>query len=260
MKAVLLAAGLGSRMFPATKHQNKHLLPVYSQDGAVPMIYYPLHTLIASGLTDILIISSREHCGRIMETLSDGYDFGCDFSYKIQDTQHVHMGIASALKIAKGFTNNEKFAMILGDNFFENAVEKDVEWFSNNLVCQTSLFLKEVEDIHRFGCATLIDGKVSKIVEKPKEPESNWAVTGMYFYTPHVYEVADTIQLSDRKELEITDINDYYCKKGTANGTILQGFWSDMGTTDSMLRTETFLRQINYHAEFKAQTLESKLA
>ena len=150
MKAILLAGGLGKRMCPATTHQNKHLLPIYANDGAYPVIYYPINTLIKSGLTDILVISSREHCGRIMETLSDGDDFGANFTYKIQDTAHVQMGIASALKLARDFTKDEKFAVILGDNFFEDSFAKEISDF-NESDAQACLFLKEVEDIQKFG-------------------------------------------------------------------------------------------------------------
>jgi glucose-1-phosphate thymidylyltransferase len=222
------------------------------------MIYYPLYTLIESGLTDILVISSREHCGSIMETLSDGRYFGCDFSYKIQDTAHVHMGIASALKLAKNFTKDEKFAVILGDNFFANTFATEMQEFSDS-DAKACVFLKEVEDIKRFGCATVDGSNVTKIVEKPEEPESDWAVTGLYLYTPDVYSVADTLVLSNRGELEVTDINTHYCSEGVAKAAFLDGYWSDMGTPPSMQRTEAFIRDSNFKLEFYGDTHEYKL-
>lgn len=257
-KAVILSGGLGSRMLPATMCTNKHLLPIYANNGAYPMIYYPIHTLIESGLTDILVISSREHCGRIMETLSDGRYFGCDFRYKIQDTAHVHMGIASALKLAKSFTGDEKFAVILGDNFYENTFAAETQQFSDG-DAQACVFLKDVEDIKRFGCATVEDGNVTKIVEKPEEPESNWAVTGLYLYTPDVYSIADTLVLSNRGELEVSGINTYYCSQGSAKAAFLDGYWSDMGTPSSMRRTEEFIRDNDFKLTFYGDTHNYKL-
>lgn len=242
MRGILLCGGRGHRMSPATQETNKHLLPVYSNNGAVPMIYYPLQTLVQSGITEILVVSSREHCGRIIETLSDGHDFGADLSYKIQDTSHVHLGIASALKLAKGFTKDEKFAVILGDNFFEDVFTNEVHKF-NTENHKVHLFLKEVTDIHRFGCATVDKDNIVDITEKPKNPESNWAVTGLYFYTPDVYEIADTLVVSRRGELEVTDLNANYCKNGMAKACFLSGWWSDMGTPASMLQTEVFMRE-----------------
>lgn len=258
-KAVILAGGAGTRLHPATMWQNKHLLPIYTNHGAYPMIYYPIRTLIESGLTDILVISSREHCGRIMETLSDGRYFGCDFSYKIQDTAHVLMGIASALKLARGFTGGENFALILGDNFFEDTFAEDViAWEASN--AQVCLALKEVEDIQRFGCATVKEsGEITKIVEKPKEPESNWAVTGLYLYSPDVYTVADTLVPSNRGELEITDINTHYASQGLAQAMFLKGYWSDMGTPSSLQRTEEFIRSIDHRLAFYGDSHKYKL-
>ena len=249
-KAIILAGGVGSRMNPAALRTNKHLLPIYTDDGAYPMIYYPIHTLVESGLTEILVISSREHCGRIIETLSDGRYFGCNFSYKIQDTAHVHMGIASALKLAKGFTGDDKFAMILGDNFFEDTFANEIQQFYDS-DAKACVFLKTVPDIQRFGCATVTEnGIVTKIVEKPKEPESNWAVTGLYLYTPDVYNVADTLTLSSRKELEVTGINDHYCQQNTTQACFLKKYWSDMGTPSSLQRTEEYIRLSNFKLEF----------
>lgn len=240
MRGILLAGGKGTRMYPATKYQNKHLLPVYSNDGAVPMLHYPLNTLVKSGIKEILVISSKEHCGSIIENIGDGMEFDADITYKIQDFNHVPLGIASALKLAKNFTADQNFAVILGDNFYSNTFRDEISDFEkNDFMC--TVFLKEVKDIKRFGCATLDkNGNVTKIVEKPNFPESDLAVTGLYLYTPHVYEVSEKLQLSDRGELEISDINYYYCPD-KISGKILTGEWSDMGTPASILHTQQFL-------------------
>ena len=254
MRAVILAGGKGTRLSPSTRVTNKHLLPVYTPSGAFPMIYYPIRTLISGGIHDILIVSSREHCGHIIENLSDGYDFQADFSYKIQDTDHVEMGIASALKLAKNYVNDEKFAVILGDNFFEDCFKEQFETFQQQ-DAPAVVFLKEVEDIRRFGCATIDESthQVTKIVEKPRLPESNWAVTGLYLYTPQVFEVADTLKPSGRSELEVTDINNYYCGKGLSPAFV-KGYWSDMGTPESLVRTQEFITQSNFR--LKEDTVE----
>lgn len=239
MRGVILAGGYGTRMLPGTKVSNKHLLPVYSNEGAVPMIFYPIRTLVQSKIHDILIISSREHCGHIIENLSDGSCFEADFTYKIQDLKHVKLGIASALRLARNFTNDEDFAVILGDNFYEESFEKQFQQFSEQSQ-KAAIFLQEVADPHRFGVAVRQDGKLS-IEEKPCDPKSNLAVTGLYLYTKEVYQVADTLVPSKRGELEITDINNYYCERGMMTVHNLNGFWSDMGTPASMLRTQEFL-------------------
>ena len=235
-RAVILSGGTGSRLKPATANINKHLLPVYSSNGAVPMIYYPIATLVNSGITDILIVSSREHCGRIMEHLSDGKEFHADFTYKIQDTAHAPMGIASALKLARNFTNDEKFAVILGDNFFEDSFQEEFAQFSRSND-SASIFLKEVHDPQRFG--VYADGQIE---EKPIVPKSNWAVSGLYLYTPNVYDIANTLVVSARGELEVSDINSYYCQR-SMHVNYIKGFWSDCGTVESMLKTQNWLNQ-----------------
>jgi glucose-1-phosphate thymidylyltransferase len=246
MRGIILAGGKGSRLSPCTKVTNKHLLPVYSEAGAVPMLFYPINTLVKSGITDILVISSREHCGHIIENLSDGFQFHADFSYKIQDHNRVTLGIASALKLAENFTNGEPFAVILGDNFFEDSFEKEFEFFFHEQnKADASIFLKEVPDPHRFG--VYAEGIIE---EKPTEPKSNWAVTGLYLYTPHVYEVAETLKPSKRGELEITDINNYYCGLKGIGGRMqvnyIKGFWSDMGVPKSMQNTQEFIQKSGF--------------
>lgn len=264
MKGVILAGGKGTRMAPATLVTNKHLLPIYSEAGAVPMLFYPIHTLVSSGITDILIVSSREHCGHIIENLSDGFQFGANFSYKIQDHNRVVPGIASALKLAENFCDDETFAVVLGDNFFEDSFDSEFGQFAEldgecsmmsglgpepfgwGEIATAGIFLKQVDDPERFGVAFEDDEGRVTIEEKPKEPKSNWAVTGLYLYTPHVYEVAAKLKPSNRGELEITDINNYYCEHGAMRLNYINGFWSDMGVPSSMLRTEEFIRETNY--------------
>jgi glucose-1-phosphate thymidylyltransferase len=243
-KAILLAGGFGTRLQPATKFYNKHLLPIYS-DRAVPMIYYPISTLVKSGITDILIISSREHCGAIIENLSDGQDFGASFTYKIQDLKHVSLGIASALKLAEGFVGDDSFAVILGDNVFEDTFTDVFEDFDRDYKTLASVFLKEVSDPHRFGVASIENGIVT-IEEKPKQPKSNLAVTGLYLYTPHVFKVAQDLQLSDRGELEVSHINDHYCQNNKMKLNYVKGFWSDAGTPESLRKTQDFVTQSGF--------------
>lgn len=241
MKAVLLAGGKGTRLKPSTKIVNKHLLPVYSDQGAVPMIFYPISTLVRSGATEILIISSRDHSGSIIQNLGDGHDFGADFTYKIQDVNRVSLGIASALKLARGFTGDQPFAVILGDNFYEDSFGEQFNLFSDSCPRSARIFVKEVEDPHRFGVYS--DGE---IVEKPENPKSRMAVTGLYLYHSGVYEIAENLKPSGRGELEITDVNNAYCKSGAMDASGVNGFWSDMGTPGSMKRTQEFICSSDY--------------
>lgn len=241
MKGVILAGGTGSRMKPATFVTNKHLLPIYADQGAVPMIFYPINTLVSSGINDILIISSRDHSGPIIQNLGDGFSFGANFTYKIQDVTRVEMGIASALKLARDFTRNDPFAVILGDNFYEDSFGNEMMLFNNSCTKSARIFLKEVADPERFG--VYHEGKIE---EKPTEPKSNMAVTGLYLYHPSVYEVAEKLIPSKRGELEITDVNQHYCEINAMDVSLVKGFWSDMGTPQSMQRTQEFVANSGY--------------
>ena len=240
-KAVILAGGAGTRLSPATLVTNKHLLPIYSEQGAIPMLFYPINTLVKSGVTNILIVSSKEHCGHIIENMGDGYKFGANFTYKIQDTNRVPMGIASALKLAEDFTEESNFAVLLGDNFFENEFSEEFDRFDKSNTSGAEIFVKEVIDPKRFG--VYHDGI---IVEKPENPKSNLAVTGIYLYTKHVYEVTKELKLSQRKELEVTDINNYYCNNNRIKVNHISGYWSDMGTPCSVLQTQKFIQENEY--------------
>jgi len=172
--------------------------------------------------------------------------FNADIIYKIQDSDHCQMGIASALKLSKNFTNGDNFAVILGDNFYSNNFKNEV----NNFNSKCKLFIKQVSDVTRFGCASVKGNKITKIVEKPTNPESDLAVTGLYFYSPEIYEVLPNLKILARKELEITDLNNYFVQQNTAQFSLIEGFWSDMGTPDSMVRTQKYVRDNDFGTSF----------
>jgi glucose-1-phosphate thymidylyltransferase len=232
MKGIILAGGTGSRLHPLTKVTNKHLLPVYDR----PMIYYPLQTLINAGITEIMIVSGRGHVGHFLELLGSGTEFGTKFSYEIQETAG---GIAQALGLAESWADDENVAVILGDNIFQDNVKSEVASFENG----AKIFLKEVPDAQRFGVAELGDGRVISIEEKPRHPRSSFAVTGLYLYDPEVFSIIRTLKPSGRSELEITDVNNSYLMKGNLQYSVLNGFWSDAGTFDSLLRAGNLVQQ-----------------
>lgn len=244
MKAVLLAGGHGTRLRPSTKITNKHMLPIYTDQGAMPMIFYPINTLVRSGAEDILVVCSKEHSGHIIQNLGDGFDFGANFTYKIQDVNRIPLGIASALKIAKDFTRDEPFAVILGDNFYEDSFKDEFLFFKESCPKSARIFIKEVSDPERFG--VYHEGSIE---EKPKNPKSNMAVTGLYLFHSRVYEIAEELKLSNRNELEITDINTRYCEMNAMDITTVKGFWSDMGTCESLKRTQEFIEKNHFKIE-----------
>lgn len=221
MKGVILAGGNGTRLRPLTKLINKHLLPVYDK----PMILYPLETLKGMGITEILLITGGDHIGSFAEFLGDGSEFGVHLTYKVQKDAG---GIAQALSLAEGFVGWQ-FAVILGDNIFEYPVEPP----SGN---ECGLVLKTVSDPQRFGVF-----HEKRIIEKPKNPASNLAVTGLYFYTSKIFDFIKTLKPSARGELEITDVNNYCLQNLDTWETIYTGFWSDAGTFDSLLKASNFM-------------------
>jgi glucose-1-phosphate thymidylyltransferase len=226
MKGVILAGGTASRMRPLTDITNKHLLPV----GRVPMIYHPIAKFKHAGLTDILIVTGRDHMGHMVQQLGSGFQFGVQFTFKVQDRPG---GIAEALGLAKGFAAGESVAVHLGDNIFEDDIDGFVKDFKDGSERGAMIFVKEVPDPERFGVA-LIDGdKVVGIEEKPKNPKSNMAVTGLYFYEHSVFDVVPTLTPSLRGELEITDVNNHYIRQGAMRFRRLNGYWTDAGTFDS---------------------------
>jgi glucose-1-phosphate thymidylyltransferase len=217
MKGVILAGGKGTRMSPVTQVMNKHMIPVINR----PMILYPLKTLRDMSITDVLIVSGGNHVGDFAEFLGDGSEYGVNITYKVQKEAG---GIAQALLLAEGFVDGQ-FAVILGDNYFESTVLPPK-------LCACGIVLKRVTDSKRFGVY-----QNGKIEEKPKYPQTDLAVTGLYFYSPQVFQFIKTLKPSARGELEITDVNNWCLKNLDTDIYEYQGFWSDMGTPESMLKT-----------------------
>ena len=226
MKGIILAGGTGSRLFPLTKVTNKHLLPV----GREPMIFHPVKKLIEGGITEILIVTGVDHMGDVVNLLGSGKDFGCRFTYKVQDEAG---GIAQALGLAENFVGKDLSCVILGDNIFQDSIKGYVASFREQ-AHGAKLLLKQVHDPQRYGVAEIEGAKVTRIVEKPKEPKSDLAVVGVYFYDAEVFSVIRTLKPSGRGELEITDVNNYYLRAGTLQFDRLAGWWTDAGTFESL--------------------------
>lgn len=235
MKGIILAGGTGSRLLPLTKVVNKHLLPVAEK----PMIYYPIEKLVGAGMKEILIVAGVEHIGSVISQLGSGKEFGCNFTYRVQDEAG---GIAQALYLAKDFAKHDLMTVILGDNLFEDSIANAVQKWKDRKA-GAKVFLKEVEDPERFGVAEIEDGKVINITEKPKDPKSNYAVTGIYFYDPTVFEIIEQLSPSDRNEYEITDVNNYYLSQGLLEYGVFEGWWSDAGTHSSILRASKLVSE-----------------
>ncbi|MBI4050817.1 MAG: NTP transferase domain-containing protein [Candidatus Doudnabacteria bacterium] len=238
MKGVILAGGTGSRLRPLTHVTNKHLLPVYDK----PMIFYPLENMAACGLTDVLIVSGREHAGHFLNLLGSGKEFGLKLSYEVQEEAG---GIAQALGLAEDFADRGSVVVHLGDNIFEGRQQlvKGVKKFEKHEE-GAMIFLKKVKDPQRFGVAVIQEGLVVKIAEKPKKPEGNLIVTGFYVYDSKVFEIIKTLKPSDRGELEITDVNNAYIGKGQMTYEIIEGEWTDAGTFDSLLRANNLAAKL----------------
>src|SRR5229473_6494868 len=226
MKGVILAGGTGSRLFPLTKVTNKHLLPV----GREPMIYHPVRKLTEAGVGEILVVTGVEHMGDVVTLLGSGKDFGCRFTYKVQDEAG---GIAQALGLAENFAGKDLSCVILGDNIFEDSIAPYVRAFGEQ-ARGARLLLKQVHDPQRYGVAEVEGSRVVRIVEKPKDPQSDLAVVGIYFYDGEVFDVIRTLRPSSRGELEITDVNNHYLRAGTLQCDRLQGWWTDAGTFESL--------------------------
>jgi len=244
MKGVVLAGGLGSRLYPLTKITNKHLLPIYDQ----PMIYYPLQRLVEAGIREIMLVTGGSFAGHFLNLLENGGDFGLKrLHYAFQRGEG---GIADALKLAEDFVDGDRCVVILGDNIFENPIVDSVEKFRKQQD-GARILLKEVPDPERFGVAELRDGKVVSIEEKPAHPKSNYAVTGVYMYDAYVWEVVKTLKPSRRNELEITDVNNAYIARGSLYYDIVEGWWTDAGTFDSLLRANLLIaKQRSGNKEF----------
>lgn len=228
VRGVVLAGGTGSRLRPLTKVTNKHLLPV----GRKPMIYYPIEKLTSIGIEEILIVTGVEHMGDVVGLLGSGREFGCRFTYKVQDEAG---GIAQALGLAENFANGQSVAVILGDNVFQGDLKEHARLFVEQGQ-GARLLLKQVPDPQRFGVAQIDDGMVLGIEEKPKAPKSDCAIIGVYFYDSTVFDIIRTLKPSARGELEITDVNNAYIRKGQLAYDILEGWWTDAGTFESLAR------------------------
>ena len=227
MKGVILAGGTGSRLFPLTKVTNKHLLPV----GREPMIYHPVRKLTEAGIQEILIVTGVDHMGDVVNLLGSGKDFGCRFTYKVQDEAG---GIAQALGLAENFAGSSAVCVILGDNVFADSLSPFVARYRAQ-GRGGRVVLKKVADPHRFGVAEVKDGRILSIEEKPKKPRSDLAVTGIYFYDSAVFELIRGLKPSARGELEITDVNNGYLARGQLSHDVLEGWWTDAGTFESLM-------------------------
>jgi len=227
MKGVVLAGGLGTRMYPLTKVTNKHLLPVYNE----PMIYYPIKTLVNAGIDEILIVTGGQNSGDFLRLLGNGKDFGLKhLNYTYQEGEG---GIAAALGLAEFFADRGKIVVMLGDNIIENNIKKAVDAFRVQKE-GARILLKEVPDPQRFGVAAFEGNKVIRIDEKPAKPASNFAVIGIYMYDSKVFDFIKALKPSERGELEITDVNNFYIERGIMECDILDGWWSDAGTFESL--------------------------
>lgn len=223
LKGVILAGGTGSRLYPLTKVTNKHLLPV----GNKPMIFHPIEKLTGLGIQDILIVTGTEHMGDVVNLLGSGAEYNCRFTYKVQDQAG---GIAQALGLAENFAGQDPIVVILGDNIFEDDLTRAARIYTGN---GAMILLKQVPDPQRYGVALLDGDKVIEIQEKPENPPTSFAVTGVYFYDSRVFSAIRDLKPSRRGELEITDVNNYYIRQNQMSSALLEGWWTDAGTPDS---------------------------
>ena len=229
MKGIVLAGGTGSRLFPLTKITNKHLLPIYDR----PMIYYPIQTLVDAGIRDILIVTGGRNSGDFLRLLANGKEFGLKhINYTYQEGEG---GIADALALAEHFADGQQICVILGDNIIEGSILEAANRFRKQET-GAHILLKEVHDAERFGVAEVSGDHIAGIEEKPRHPKSNYAVTGIYMYDATVFDKIRTLVPSGRGELEITDVNNAYIEEGTMTFSYLDGWWTDAGTFDSLLR------------------------
>lgn len=233
LRGVILAGGLGTRLYPLTKVTSKHLLPV----GNEPMIFHCVKQLTEAGITDILIVTNPIYVGDFVNALGVGKDFGCEFTYRVQEEAK---GIADALALAEGFAAGGRIVVLLGDNIFESSFQQVVSEFHAQ---QTGarILLKKVDDPERYGVATINGNRVVAIEEKPKQPKSDYAVVGVYFYDSSVFDIIRTIEPSSRGEYEITAVNNVYIERGQLEHSFLQGEWVDAGTFDSLAEAHQIL-------------------
>lgn len=236
MKGVILAGGTGSRLSPLTLVTNKHLLPIYDQ----PMVHYPIKCLTNAGIDEILVVTGGEHAGDFLRLLKNGKHLGIrhlEYAY-----QEGSGGIADALKLAHDFADGQPICVILGDNIIEYNIRAAADNYRKQKA-GAKILLKQVPDPHRFGVARLDGNRIVEIIEKPKNPPSDLAVTGIYFYDQTVFDICATLKPSGRGELEITDVNNAYLKAGTLTHEILQGWWTDAGTFQSLYRATKYVAE-----------------
>ncbi len=233
MKGIILAGGKGTRLFPLTKATNKHLLPL----GKEPMLYHPIRHMIGAGIKDILVVTSTQHMGDVVNCLGSGVEFGGSLTYKVQEEA---AGIADALRLGESFAGKEKICVMLGDNVFENSIAP----YAANFEKQTEgarVVVKEVGEPERYGVAAMDERQIVEIEEKPKNPKSSFAVVGLYFYDSKVWDIIRGIKPSARGELEITSVNNAYIERGQLMFDVCEGRWTDAGTFDSWMEASTMM-------------------
>ena len=236
MKGIVLAGGLGSRLFPLTKITNKHLLPIYDK----PMIYYPIQTLVDAGIEEILVVTGGRNAGDFLRLLANGKEFGLKhLNYAYQEGEG---GIADALALAEHFAEGDRICVILGDNLVEKSIRGAVDAFRAQ-PAGARILLKQVTDAERFGVAEIAGDRILGIEEKPAKPKSNFAVTGIYLYDESVWQKVKTLEPSARGELEITDVNNAYIREGTMTFSYIDGWWTDAGTFESLLRAANLVAE-----------------
>lgn len=242
MKGIILAGGTGSRLYPLTKVTNKHLLPV----GKYPMIFHAVSKLKQAEITDILVVTGKDHMGEVVNLLGSGLQMGVSFTYKVQDEAG---GIAQALGLAEQFVGDDQMVVILGDNVFADDITPFVSHFKHQQ-SGAKILIQKVPDPTRFGVPELQGDRIVSIEEKPQQPKSEYAVTGIYMFDHDVFEIIRTLKPSARGELEITDVNNAYIERGELTYDVLQGWWTDAGTHASLARANELAKDIVFGEEF----------
>lgn len=233
VKGIILAGGLGTRLYPLTKVTNKHLLPL----GGEPMIHYPIKRLVSAGVRDIMIVTGIEHCGSIMTLLGSGQNYGCYFTYKVQEGPD---GIAGALKLCEDFVGDSSCVVLLGDNVFKHDLRPHIESFLNT-DSDCKLFFKAVEDPQRYGVGVFDGERLIEVEEKPPRPKTNLACIGVYLYSNAVFRVISKLKQSDRGEYEISSVNNVFISEGQTEYAVIEDIWVDAGTMDSYHKTNWLL-------------------
>jgi glucose-1-phosphate thymidylyltransferase len=237
VKGIILAGGKGTRLFPLTKATNKHLLPL----GKEPMLYHPIRHMCAAGIEDILVVTSTQHMGDVVNCLGSGAEFGCSLTYKVQEEA---AGIADALRLGESFAGDEKICVILGDNVFENSIAPYAANFEKQKI-GARVVVKEVGEPERYGVAAMDERQIVEIEEKPKNPKSHFAVVGLYFYDSQVWNIIRDIKPSARGEMEITSVNNAYIERSQLMFDICEGRWTDAGTFDSWMEASKLMFENN---------------